>query len=981
MNYLRQILATFPLAIRRLLAQRWLALATALGLVASIALIMSIPIYSDAVYYRILQEQLTTESGSSNYQRPPFAFMLRYSGSLYGLKQLEDIQQVDEYLSGPGLAQLGLPPLQVVRFMKTDGLRLFPVADVVSGAYTSARDPLEWVNIAFATDLDEQLTYVDGGPPTPASANPDEPVEVAISKIMADNLGIQAGEEFVTLRQVKTDTGERTAQILVRVAGVWEAKDPEAPYWFYRLNAFEKQLFVPEATFRGRISSLLNDEINQTMWYWIMDGSSVNASNADRLVARIDQVRQRAATLLPNIKLDISPYEALRTYQVEVRLLNILLYAFSIPIFSLLLAFIGLVVGLSVGRQRNEIAVLRSRGATAAQIVGIASLEAILLAGLALAIGAPASTGVAQAIGATKSFLNFTLSADLRAQLTSTALRFGLVAVGVTLLAQVLPSMGAARHTIVSYKQEMARTLRPPWWQRAWLDILLLIPSGYGVYLLRQQGSILTPGVGASGSMFDNPLLFLLPALVAFSLTLFVLRLLPYVMALLAWVAARTGSVGFLLATRYLARDPGFYTTPLVLLMLTLGLSVFTASLAQTLDNHLYDQSYYKVGADARLVELGSSPTANSSFESFGGQPTTQGAADGATTEQSTIEADTGPEWVFIPVSEHLKAKSITGATRVGDYVSAVQVQDKWKSAKLMGIDRLDFPKVAYWRNDFAPASLGALMNALAVGQDGVLVERKFMVENGLRVGDQIQVRINIASDGNASPMKIVGYVDYFPTWYSAEEEGRPLMIGNLDYIFEQSGGEQPYDVWVKTVANADYTTMIEDLRKSEITVFDYEAAPLRIASEQRRPERQGLFGVLSVGFLASALLTVLGFLLYALFSFRRRFIELGTLRAIGLSTQQLAIFLICELAFLILLGLGAGTWLGMLISRLFIPYLQIGADATANTPPFTVEIAWFAIIRLYMLFGALFLAALSVLTVLLMRMKIFQAIKLGETV
>jgi len=51
-------------------------------------------------------------------------------------------------------------------------------------------------------------------------------------------------------------------------------------------------------------------------------------------------------------------------------------------IIGLLLAFISLVVGLSVARQRNEIAVLRSRGATAIQIVGIAALEAGLLAGM-----------------------------------------------------------------------------------------------------------------------------------------------------------------------------------------------------------------------------------------------------------------------------------------------------------------------------------------------------------------------------------------------------------------------------------------------------------------------------------------------------------------------------------------------------------------------------------------------------------------------
>ena len=49
--------------------------------------------------------------------------------------------------------------------------------------------------------------------------------------------------------------------------------------------------------------------------------------------------------------------------------------------------------------------------------------------------------------------------------------------------------------------------------------------------------------------------------------------------------------------------------------------------------------------------------------------------------------------------------------------------------------------------------------------------------------------------------------------------------------------------------------------------------------------------------------------------------------------------------------------------------------------PPFDVQIAWQAIMRIYILFGLLFVVALSVLAGFLLRMKIFQAIKLGETV
>ena len=125
----------------------------------------------------------------------------------------------------------------------------------------------------------------------------------------------------------------------------------------------------------------------------------------------------------------------------------------------------------------------------------------------------------------------------------------------------------------------------------------------------------------------------------------------------------------------------------------------------------------------------------------------------------------------------------------------------------------------------------------------------------------------------------------------------------------------------------------------------------------------------------------MLGFLLYALFSFRRRFIELGVLRAIGLSYFQMVSYLAWELAFLILMGMGVGTGLGIGVATWFIPFLQLGYDEASRIPPFIVQISWPAIFRIYALFGVLFVLALIVLVILLQRMKIFKAIKLGETI
>src|SRR6188474_2842311 len=110
MKFLSSTLAIFLVATRRLISQRGLALATAIGLVASIALVMSVPLYTDAVYYEVLKTELSqVQDESVALKRPPFAFMFRYVGSLYGLKEWDDVEPVDSYLSGQGVADLGLP--------------------------------------------------------------------------------------------------------------------------------------------------------------------------------------------------------------------------------------------------------------------------------------------------------------------------------------------------------------------------------------------------------------------------------------------------------------------------------------------------------------------------------------------------------------------------------------------------------------------------------------------------------------------------------------------------------------------------------------------------------------------------------------------------------------------------------------------------------------------------------------------------------
>jgi putative ABC transport system permease protein len=638
----------------------------------------------------------------------------------------------------------------------------------------------------------------------------------------------------------------------------------------------------------------------------------------------------------------------------------VLLTAYNIPIIFLILAFIALIVNLAVDQRRNEIAVMRSRGATPWQVVGFAILEGVLLGLVAWALGTLLGLGFTQLMGRARSFMDFTADTTLRVALNDAGLRAGAIAIGLALLAQVLPTISAARDTIITYKQGQARTAGKPWYQRIWLDVLLLIPTVYGFYLLQQQGSLIAIGEGAAHDPFANPLLFLLPALAVFALTLFFLRILPWLMEAISWLLFRTNSVGLLMAARHLARTPRAYATPLILLVLTVSLSVFTASLALTLDYQLYDDYLYRMGADLSLEGPGKEFGASSSFANLPGSDNQRSRA------------------IYLPLNEYLDFPGVEAATPVGIYGSMARVGTTNYSGKFYGIDRTTFPAVGFWRYDFAPYRLGSLTNLLAASPDGVLVSDDFLAESGLDVGDFARLNVRLGEANVELNAQILGAFDYFPTWYPADDGH--LFVGNLDNLFALAGGDYPYQVWMHTTPDFDEVAFAEALSGRRLSQWTWDEPYAVIRQEQTRPERQGLFGLLSVGFLAAALLTVMGFFMYALYSFRRRFIELGILRAVGLSQGQMLVFVACEMGFLILTGLGLGILLGSWVSQLFIPFLQIGAEASDLVPPYLVEIAWTAVNQIAILFGLLFVVAMAVLGLLLRRMKIFQAVKLGET-
>jgi putative ABC transport system permease protein len=919
------------------------------GFVVAVAMVVSIPLYADAIGYRALRAELVPDTEGT--QRPPFAFMFSHVDPNDRPLPPAAFQAADTYFKTKVAGQLGMPLQQLVRYANSDKLSLFPQA-----APEDARALLP-VNLSFAEGIEDKVDLLEGRLPAVSSGG-DAPAEVMIHWQMAEETGTQLGEHFL----VEDDKRRGEFRLPVEVVGVWGARDPLDPYWFIHPDSLKNVLLVPEQTYASRVLPQGPKARAQTIWYLTLNGDRVRNADVPGLIRRISQVTRDSAEILPGVQLPVSPRQGLEQQHSRVRLLTVSLTVFSLPILALIGYFIVMIASLVVQRQQSEVAVLRSRGASRTEILGIYLLEGVLLGSVALVLGTLLGPYTATLMGWTRSFLSFVPRDDVTVALSDDVIRVGLWVILLMIVASVVPALGSSSHTIISYKQERARSLGRPFWQRMYLDVLLLVPAWYGYSQLKVRGTINILGQGgAGGDPFSNPLLVLAPMLSQIALALVSLRLFPLLMSVVSWGIGRLPGVSALLALRYLTRSTRAYIGPVLLLILTVSLATFTASMAETLDSHLHDQVHYDVGTEIRISDFGQDSQ----------RPTTPGAAPA---ERPLSDE---PRWQFLPVTEYLRLPGVTAATRVTRSEGEARTTEGATAATVLGIDRLDFPNAAHWRDDYASQSLGALMNALGANPAGVLASRNYLAETGLGVGDRLAIELNDVGEPVQVPFFIVGVVDLFPSVY--REDG-PFFVANAEYLFEQEGDVFPYEVWLNVTPETTPDQLRSGINSLRLPSIISQDAPDTILVAQERPERQGLYGLLSVGFLGSALLTGLGFLFYALVSFQQRFIELGMLRAIGLSIRQMLVLLIWEQLLIIGTGIVMGTAIGVWVSRLYIPFLQVGGEH-AQSPPFIVRIAWDQVQIIYLIFTVLMVLALSIVAAFLIRMKIFQAIKLGEAV
>ncbi len=939
------LLGIVGMAAHRLRSRLALTMLSLLGVMLAVGLVSSVPVFAQAVSYLVLQNEMSASSYTQNRSPLLIRFYYQNRKQSFTLAQTLDMEQRFASLL---TEKTGIKPRQHFSYVESPTLYLRSGGNDPKYDDTSSNIIFRGFSLIILGGFEQEIQISEGR--SPAATPYDDRMPVWPHEDMCNAMGLHVGESYY-LFSVSSDQ-----PIPIYIAGVWRERERNSGYWGSLSVARDGSFWVRPDDYERLAQPLFPDATSFTAWYFISNAQDLTVDRVNTLANGLETLPAIVENTLPTTKMDISPVEQMRRYVIRRDNLSELLVNFSLPAIGLLFYFLSLLSTVIVQFQREETAIMAGRGAGSPFVLGLTLAETLVLILAGTPLGLGAGWLMVRLMGQTSGFLTFIDRPGFPASLNGVNWRLLALALLALLVARLIPTLGAARQSVVAHLRERGRPVNVSVAVKLAVDIPLIALTAYAYRQLRLQDVPSLIRLDATSNVLRDPLLLLAPLLSVLTGALVISHLFPLVMRPLDALSRRLPWLSVYMGVRRLYGQSGQYANALFLVIICLSLGAFYSSMALSVDRWMSDRTYYAVGSDYAFKQ--------------GVKPSEGGGEVGASSGRQA------GAWV-LPISDYLGVPGVEGATRVGAFAAKVAVpRNSALKVRFMGIDRLAFPAVAFYRSDFSTIPLGDLLNRLGRVRNGVLVSRQFLKQNTVLEGQKLTLDVTVGDVSQKIDFVVVGIYDLWPTVYPKAQE---TLVGNLDYLFEQTGDPSQYSIWLKTSGATTGAQLDEDIQSMGVLPLEVGDTRERLRLDSERAERIGIFGVLSIGFVAGSVLSWLGLLVYTAASMRGRMQQIGVLKAIGVHTRQTLLMEGVEYGGVILYGVAGGIVSGVISSLLFVPFFQFNVTATTAVPPFLPLIAWSNIAWFAVLFaGALLLSEVAILYQAT-RKDIFQSLRMGQ--
>lgn len=950
---------------QKLLSKKWIFLCLLLGSVLLTATLVSFPMYESAVFDRMLRSEFKNSlADTGEWPATLVTEVIRTNAD--GVRQ--SVSETDEEMANFS-KRLGVEILENIHLN-----RIYCHLALKSGR----RDiNIDYLYPAMLTDLPDHATILSGEMYSEDGLSEDGCIEVVISEnCMADsNLLLD------DILQFNLSDG---SAVSFKIVGIFR-KNEDRYYWEAATDQLPRLCLMQEEQFRKIfLSGSIKDYYSVSFYHYIMfDYEQLKANQASPLKSVITKSSYEGDTCV----------QLLDRFLQKQPLISATLFLLEIPVLILLGAFLFMVSGQMYELEKNEISVIKSRGSSAFQIFRLYLYQNLFLTSLGTALGLLLGIYFVRILGSASNFLEFGLRRNLDVHFEPRLWLYAAASALATVLIMTLPAIRHSKVSIVHLKQKKNARKRPLW-EYFCLDIICLGIGYYGYYNYTHDDSRIVEFVLGKQSM--DPLLYLSSSLFIVGAGLLFLRLQPLLVRLVYVIGKRfwhPASYASFLDNLKNGRKQQFI---MLFLILTVSLGTLYATVARTiLQNALNNVEYLDGGADIIIKEIWKNNLATIQRQ--------RAAAEAYPDAGIPVERPRYYEADFAKY-DTLNAKLCTkvfyddrGDDTPGArcYITEDLQSNTYTDVTFMGIHTKEFGESTWLNRELTEKHFYTYLNTLADNPEGILVSRNFQTDLGYKAGDQIWCCYqpcleNEATNTLIAKYTILDFVDYWPGFAPSEtvvSESEGVFSVSTYLVVANAATLQdiipsaviPYEVWITLEEGMDSSDVVQWINDNDVKVEKYVDLQADLQETMEDPLLQGTNGILTMSFLVMLLLCGVGYLIYWVMSIRSRELIFGTLRAFGMHKGELFHILILEQIFSGILSLLAGIGIGRLASDIYVPLLQTAYAAANQVLPIKLLTNAQDMVRLYGTLALMMVFCLTVLVILVLRLNITKALKLGE--
>ncbi|MCH7739388.1 MAG: FtsX-like permease family protein [Chloroflexi bacterium] len=534
--------------------------------------------------------------------------------------------------------------------------------------------------------LVDNVDFVEGRPPSEVlnKSGPFPVVETAVRASRAAELGVQLNDVLEV-----GATPREFGRFIAIVTGLFEPKDSNSLVWAGIaddiLSPSPATPLIPNPLplfVRGDAIWELTREspiaVGEARWFIYLDQGALASQLRTDLISGIDEFEDIAQKKIPRSRVGTGPRATFENLERRAVFAQTPTYLMGALLISVALYYLYMVAGLLAERRREDISMLRSRGISTLQVAAHYGMEMLPVVAIPVAAAPFLALLVISQIGRLGAYRTITGGDALPVELSWVPFAFALATGVVALLILITPAVAHARTNIVAQKKMAARPSDPPFFQRFFLDFVVLALGGLVLWELRTQQTIVV--TDAAGTQSTDISALFGPVLILVAVALIFLRFFPLVLRVITWALGRHAPIWATLGLWKLSRTPYQYAWPILLLVLGSGLGVLASTLAETLELSSQQRIQYATASDFHV-------------ENF----TALGGTDGSTINE--LRALPGVDSAALG----LKAKGRLGTTGEGHEFD------------IFAVDPIGFAKVSWFRDDFADIALSPLLDSIYV--------------------------------------------------------------------------------------------------------------------------------------------------------------------------------------------------------------------------------------------------------------------------